>query len=62
MTNISSARGTLASFENAYSVAVRLREATGRQQFVVRTGNAFQPFRVTTALPANDEDVLVQVA
>ncbi|WP_298673151.1 hypothetical protein [uncultured Sphingomonas sp.] len=62
MNGLSTARATLATFGNAYSVAVRLRETTGRNQYVVRTGNAFQPFRVTTALPANDEDVLVQVA
>lgn len=59
---LSPRRQQLASFEHAYAIAVQLREATGRDQFVVRTGNPIQPFRVVTTLPANDEHLLVRVA
>ena len=45
--SISSRRTSLASFKNCYAVAVQLRETTGVDQFVVRTDNAIQPFRVT---------------
>jgi hypothetical protein len=62
MTILSPARARLASFEHAYSVATQLREATGCDQFVVRTGNPFQPFRVTTTRPLNHEHLLVRVA
>ena len=36
---LSGARRSLASFENAYAVAIQLRETTGVDQFVVRTDN-----------------------
>lgn len=62
MTNLSPARARLASFEHAYSVATQLRESTGRDQFVVRTGNTIQPFRVTTTRPLDHERLLVRVA
>jgi len=62
MTDPFSPPGTLATFENAYRLAIRLGETTGRKQFVVRTSNPFQPFRIQPAPPANDDDVLVLVA
>lgn len=62
MTTLSPLRARLASFENAYSLAIQLRKATGRNQFVVRTGNSCQPFRVTEMPPVNDEHLLVRVA
>jgi hypothetical protein len=62
MTNLSPLRARLASFEHAYAVATQLRETTGRNPFVVRTGNPVQPFRVVTTLPANDEEPLVRFA
>lgn len=55
-------RRTLASFENAYAVAVQLRENTGIDQFVVRTGNPAQPFRVSRREPQHPESVLALVA
>lgn len=62
MISLSPLRAKLAGFEHAYSVAIQLRKSTGRNQFVVRTGNPIQPFRVTAALPVNEEDLLVRVA
>ncbi|KTF67874.1 MULTISPECIES: hypothetical protein [unclassified Sphingomonas] len=55
-------RGTLASFENAYAVAVQLRAASGAEQFVVATGNDVQPFRVTPEPPLSRETFLACVA
>lgn len=55
-------RADLASFENAYAVAIRLRERTGLDQFIIRTGNPMQPVRVTTRRPANTETTLAMVA
>jgi hypothetical protein len=52
----------LSNFINAYAVACQLRETTGAEQFVVRTGNPIQPFRVTRHLPNNTETVLALVA
>jgi hypothetical protein len=64
MTNlsISSRRTRLASFENCYAVAVQLRETTGVDQFVVRTDNPIQPFRVTRREPHHSETILARVA
>lgn len=58
----STRRNSLASFENAYAVAVQLRETTGVDQFVVRTDNPVQPFRVTRRQPSHPETVLALVA
>lgn len=58
----SARRSRLASFENAYAVAVQLRETTGVDQFVVRTDNPVQPFRVAQACPEHPEAVLALVA
>lgn len=58
----SARRTRLASFENAYAVAVQLRETTGVDQFVVRTDNPVQPFRVSRHSPQHPETVLALVA
>lgn len=57
---LSPLREQLASFENAYQFGARRRAATGRIQFIVRTGNPLQPFRVTT-LPPRQESRLATV-
>jgi hypothetical protein len=44
VTTLSPRRGRLASFENAYAVAVQLRESTGTDQYVIGTGDPLQPF------------------
>lgn len=62
MLNTASTRRSLASFENAYAVAIPLREATGIDQFVFRTGNAAQPFRVSRQRPQAPETMQVLVA
>jgi len=62
MPPLSSLRARLAGAEHSYAVAIQLRAATGRNQFVVRTGDPIQPFRVTSTLPANDEDLVMRVA
>jgi hypothetical protein len=61
MQTVSSARARLASFLHAYAVAVRLREATGLDQFVVRTGDPMQPFRVTATPPVEPERPLAHM-
>ena len=58
--SISSRRTRLASFENCYALAVQLREAT--VQFIVRTDNPTQPFRVSRLQPAEPETILALVA
>ena len=55
-------RRSLASFENAYAVAIQLRQATGVDQFVVRTGDPVQPHRVSQTRPRQPETVLALVA
>ena len=58
-----SARGAeLASFEHAYAVAVQLRRATGRLQFVIGTGDPQQPFRTTSRPPNGNERMFALVA
>jgi hypothetical protein len=60
--SFSSRRRLLSNFDNAYAVACQLRETTGADQFVVRTGNPLQPFRVSRHLPDNTETILALVA
>lgn len=62
MPPFSGRRQRLSSFENAYAVAVQLRETTGARQFVVRTANPLQPFRVSDLRPCGTETVLALVA
>ena len=59
---LSPRRAQLESFEHAYAVAVQLRERSGVDQFVVRTGDPEQPVRIVTERPANDEQLLALVA
>ena len=59
---LSARRSSLASFENAYAVAIQLRENTGVNQFVVRTDNPIQPFRVSRCRPHHPESLLALVA
>lgn len=59
MSQLSPKRARLASFEHAYAVATRLRCVTGRDQFVIRTGDPLQPVRVTSDL---DEDAGLMLA
>lgn len=61
-TILSARRGRLASFENAYAVAVQLQEATGANQYVIGTGNPVQPFRVSRARPSLPDAVYAMVA
>lgn len=51
MQSFSPLRERLASFEHAYALATQLRRATGRDQFVIRTGDPIQPIRVTSQPP-----------
>ncbi|AMK23268.1 hypothetical protein GG804_01875 [Sphingomonas histidinilytica] len=55
-------RARLASFEHAYAVAVQRRDATGRHQFVIQTGDPTQPYRVTAIPPADTHDLVTRVA
>ena len=59
---LSGVRCSLASIENAYAVAIQLRESTGIDQFVVRTANPLQPFRVSRCRPHHPESLLALVA
>lgn len=59
---LSPRRGHLAGFENSYRVAVQRRRAGGAYQYVIRTGNPVQPFRVTSDPPEHDEHILALVA
>ncbi len=61
MKTLSPLRARLASFEHAYVLATRLRYATGRNHYVVRTGDPFQPVRVTATLPAQPGCVLAWI-
>jgi hypothetical protein len=52
---------TLATFDHAYAVAVQKRRETGRPQFVLRTGDAFQPFRVSATGPKRDQSLMTLI-
>lgn len=56
--SISRLRARLASFEHAYAVALRVQQATGRCQFISRTGNALQPVRTSHQPPCAPEILL----
>lgn len=62
MAQLSPLRERLASAEHAYACALQRRSATGRNQYVVRTGSPIQPFRVTETRPAKDENLVLHVA
>ena len=55
-------RRHLASFENAYAVAVQLRAASGLEHYIIQTGNPQQPFRVARERPSAPETVQGLVA
>ncbi|MCW2338161.1 hypothetical protein M2337_002394 [Sphingobium sp. B2D3A] len=59
---LSPKRARLASFENAYAVAVQRHRETGAAQFVLRTGNPAQPFRLTTSPPTHTDQLQTLVA
>jgi hypothetical protein len=62
MPLLSPRRQRLASFENAYAVALRKRRQSGRSQFILKTANPVQPFRATSQAPERDEQILALVA
>ncbi|WP_339348612.1 hypothetical protein [uncultured Sphingomonas sp.] len=59
---LSPLRARLASFDHAYVVALRLRRATGRLHYVVRTHDPLQPFRVTDRQPPRPDRTLAMIA
>ena len=59
---LSPRRAELTSFAHAYVIAVRLREASGIDQYVVRTSNPLQPIRITSRRPVNATATLAMVA
>jgi hypothetical protein len=61
MPILSPLRARLASFEHAYTLAIRLRQTTGEHQFVIRTGDPMQPVRVTTVAPAEADALIARV-
>lgn len=61
MQTLSPLRARLASFEHAYVLATRLRYETGRNHYVVHTGNPLQPVHVTATLPAETGCVLAWI-
>lgn len=62
MSTLSPLRTQLAGFDACYQIALRRRATSGRNQFVVRTGNPIQPFRVTARRPEADESLILRVA
>jgi hypothetical protein len=61
-TRLSPLRAELTSFERCYAVAIQQRAASGRIQFIVRTGDAFRPFRVSSRPPGGSEQLTTLVA
>jgi len=55
-------RNRLNDFEAAYRVAIRAREASGVDHFIIRTDNTLQPFRVTSHRPRDASRVMAYVA
>ena len=62
MAQLSPLRSRLCDFDRAYALAIRIRETTGRHQFVLRTGDPIQPFCITETRPAMDEGLVLHVA
>lgn len=62
MVQLSPLRLRLCDFDRAYACAIQRRGATGRNQYVIRTGSPIQPFRVTETRPAKDENLVLHVA
>ncbi|MCM3421276.1 hypothetical protein [Sphingopyxis alaskensis] len=61
MHTLSPLRAQLASFEHAYTLATRLRQATGRDHYLVRSGNPLQPIHVTATRPPDRKRVLAWI-
>lgn len=59
---LSAKRARLASFENAYVVALRIRAETGCVQLILRTDNPVQPYRVVARGSEPPGSVLALVA
>lgn len=59
---LSPLRARLASFDHAYVVALRLRCATGRLHYVIRTHDPLQPHRVTDRQPSRPDRTLAMIA
>ncbi len=62
MNTVSIQRRCLASFDNAYAVAVRLKESTGNNQYVVKTPDASRPFRVAQSAPRDQRTIVSLIA
>lgn len=62
MSILSPLRARLASFDHAYSVASKRRAVTGRVQFIVRTDDPLQPYRVTTSPPRRECQITTMIA
>lgn len=62
MNTITIRRRHLATFDNAYAVAVRLKESTGDNQYVVSNPDAAQPFRVLTSAPRDTGTIVSLIA
>lgn len=58
----SSALTTLATYDRAYAVAIQKRRETGRPQFVLRTGDPLQPFRVSATGPKRAQSLMTLIA
>jgi hypothetical protein len=54
-------RSRLNGFDAAYRVAISAREASGVDHFIIRTGDALQPFRVTNQCPRDASRVITHV-
>lgn len=57
---ISAKRRELCSRENAVRVATRLFDAQRKPVSIIRTGNPFQPYRISTA-PTLQDDVELEM-
>lgn len=55
-------RARLASFDNAYRCAVRLREHTGHPLYIIRTGDPIQPICISAVRPEEDTRTLAMVS
>jgi len=59
---LSPRRAELASFEHAYRLGTVVAEQSHVDQFVIATGDPFQPYRLVEHQIANDDAVIACVA
>lgn len=59
---LSPRRERLNGFLACYQVALAARAASGTDHFIVRTGEALQPYRVTAERPGDPSRLLARVA